>query len=117
LIVGHCLNFSLIHSPILGTFKDGKAIPKTIEDMYLYILQLHKNTKVGIDNIGRSEGIVVRTADRKVVAKIRFEDYERTLGIRGKGVPELNKLLESAIEENDTGRISFLRRLLNILNR
>lgn len=29
-----------------------------------------------------AEGVVVRTADRKAIAKIRFEDYERTLGVK-----------------------------------
>lgn len=28
---------------------------------------------------GRPEGVVVRTRDRRVIAKLRFEDYERTL--------------------------------------
>jgi hypothetical protein len=31
------------------------------------------------DAIGRPEGIVVRSADRTKIAKLRFEDYERTL--------------------------------------
>lgn len=30
------------------------------------------------DGLGRAEGIVVRTPDRKLIAKLRFEDYERT---------------------------------------
>jgi len=33
----------------------------------------------------RSEGVVVRTRDRSKIAKIRFEDYERTLGARDGG--------------------------------
>jgi hypothetical protein len=32
--------------------------------------------------VGRAEGIVIRTPDRKKIAKLRFEDYEKTLGIR-----------------------------------
>lgn len=31
---------------------------------------------------GRAEGVVARTLDRKTIAKIRFEDYERTLGVK-----------------------------------
>jgi hypothetical protein len=31
------------------------------------------------DRKGRPEGVVVRTRDRRVIAKLRFEDYERTL--------------------------------------
>ena len=30
--------------------------------------------------LGRAEGIVARTADRHQIAKLRFEDYQRTLG-------------------------------------
>jgi len=33
---------------------------------------------------GKAEGIVVRTLDRTKIAKLRFEDYERTLRRRGK---------------------------------
>jgi hypothetical protein len=29
---------------------------------------------------GRAEGVVARTTDRKTIAKLRFEDYRRTLG-------------------------------------
>ncbi|WP_284706371.1 hypothetical protein [Micromonospora phytophila] len=28
---------------------------------------------------GRSEGLVLRAADRSVIAKARFQDYERTI--------------------------------------
>jgi len=31
------------------------------------------------DRKGRPEGVVVRTRDRRAIAKLRFEDYERTL--------------------------------------
>ena len=31
------------------------------------------------DRKGRPEGVVVRTRDRRLIAKLRFEDYERTL--------------------------------------
>jgi hypothetical protein len=30
--------------------------------------------------LGRSEGVVVRSSDRRQIAKLRFEDYRRTLG-------------------------------------
>jgi len=40
-----------------------------------------KKTQVGLDEgaQGRPEGLVVRSADRSKIAKIRFEDYERTM--------------------------------------
>ncbi|MEV6967403.1 RNA ligase family protein [Hamadaea sp. NPDC051192] len=36
------------------------------------------------DAAGRAEGIVLRTPDRKAIAKARFQDYERTLKRRGR---------------------------------
>ncbi|QNE42399.1 hypothetical protein F1C16_22545 (plasmid) [Hymenobacter sp. NBH84] len=33
---------------------------------------------------GRAEGVILRTADRSAIVKVRFEDYERTLNQRGK---------------------------------
>jgi hypothetical protein len=36
---------------------------------------------------GRAEGLVLRTSDRAVIAKAKFQDYERTLKRRaGRGV-------------------------------
>ena len=35
--------------------------------------------KLDAGGVGRAEGVVVRTPDRSKIAKIRFEDYERTL--------------------------------------
>ena len=34
--------------------------------------------------MGAAEGIVLRTPDRSVIAKARFQDYERTLKRRAK---------------------------------
>ena len=40
-------------------------------------------TRVALDGEpGKAEGVVVRSSDRKIIAKIRFEDYERTLHIK-----------------------------------
>ena len=37
-------------------------------------------TLVGLDGTdGRAEGLVLRAPDRSVIAKARFQDYERTL--------------------------------------
>lgn len=40
--------------------------------------QLLPQTQVGLDAHGKAEGIVLRTPDRRYIAKARFEDYERT---------------------------------------
>jgi hypothetical protein len=69
--------FDLESAPLL-TNEQGALFPRTIEDTYALLKQFAK-TKVGLDATGRSEGIIVRSADRKQIRKIRFEDYERTL--------------------------------------
>lgn len=57
----------------------GKELPKTLKGVNDWLQQFAK-TKCGLDDGARakSEGVVVRTRDRSKIAKIRFEDYERT---------------------------------------
>ncbi|WP_138754411.1 RNA ligase family protein [Paenibacillus sinopodophylli] len=64
-------------APLLAE-KLGLRLPRTIADIYTFLKQF-EHTQVGIDASGRSEGIIARSADRKQIRKIRFEDYERTL--------------------------------------
>ena len=65
-------------TPRLGTFK---GLPQDLKGMHDF-LKLHApKTLVALDGDAkgiRAEGIVFRTEDRKVIAKARFEDYERT---------------------------------------
>lgn len=65
-----------LQSAPLETIK-GSEFPTSLESTYSY-LKRFENTQVGIDASGKSEGIIVRTTDRKQIRKIRFEDYERT---------------------------------------
>lgn len=60
---------------------DISKLPADIKDMYEYMLQFEK-TLVGLDSVGRSEGIVIRSNDRKYIRKIRFEEYRKTLKIK-----------------------------------
>jgi hypothetical protein len=55
------------------------AIPTGLNDMLPWLHANLPKTLVGIDAEGPGEGIVVRSQDRKTIAKIRFEDYERTI--------------------------------------
>jgi hypothetical protein len=66
-------------TPRLAHLK-GKDIPKTHNDMLEWLQQFAK-TKCRLDDgaNAKSEGVVIRNADRSRIAKIRFEDYERTL--------------------------------------
>ncbi len=58
------------------------GLPQTIEQTYEWLKFYEKSCCNLGGGKGRSEGIVARTADRKVIAKFRFEDYERTLGVK-----------------------------------
>ncbi|WP_339168978.1 RNA ligase family protein [Paenibacillus sp. FSL R10-2796] len=69
-------SIDLQSAPLLETIK-GSEFPTSLESTYSY-LKRFENTQVGIDASGKSEGIIVRTTDRKQIRKIRFEDYERT---------------------------------------
>ncbi|MCM3627868.1 hypothetical protein M3194_10880 [Paenibacillus glycanilyticus] len=66
----------LDYAPLLNEIS-GSEFPISLEDTFRY-LKSFEQTKVGIDAAGKSEGIIVRSADRKQIRKIRFEDYERT---------------------------------------
>lgn len=64
-------------APLLSAIT-GSEFPRTLEDTFKW-LKNFEQTKVGIDLTGKSEGVIVRTSDRKQIRKIRFDDYERTL--------------------------------------
>jgi hypothetical protein len=67
--------------PRLGTM-DGSKLPTDIGGMNAWLGSMLPRTFVSLDEEetnGKAEGIVLRSADRSVIAKARFEDYERTL--------------------------------------
>lgn len=72
-------------APDLGT---GSAadLPITIEDTHAFLTETLPTTLVALDDGAgrRPEGIVLRTPDRKWIAKARFTDYARTLKRRKK---------------------------------
>lgn len=67
-------------TPRLGTVA-ASSLPSTLEDTHKWLAGLLTATGVALDEgaLGRPEGIVLRTEDRSVIAKARFQDYERTL--------------------------------------
>ena len=65
--------------PSLG---QAEALPTSIEATYEWLKQFEKSKCDLGGGQGRAEGVVARTADRKTIAKFRFEDYERTLGVK-----------------------------------
>lgn len=59
---------------------EADALPTDLEDMHKLLQAYLPVTQARLDTggLGNSEGIVLRTADRGVIAKARFEDYART---------------------------------------
>lgn len=58
---------------------DGGALPTGIEGMREF-MEAHRTTSVATSGEpGLNEGIVLRSADRRVISKARFQDYDRTL--------------------------------------
>ena len=56
---------------------DGSELPTTLKETFEWLGQF-KNTQAGINHTGTAEGVIVRDNARKLIRKIRFEDYERT---------------------------------------
>ena len=68
-------------TPRMGEFE----LPTSIEDTMAWLKERFPSGSMAtLDGAGKGqpEGVVVRTKDRSSIAKIRFEDYQRTLGSR-----------------------------------
>lgn len=66
---------------VAGIRLKGGDLPTSTEDMEAMLGDLLPDgTMAGLDDAagGKAEGVVVRTKDRSLIAKIRFEDYQRT---------------------------------------
>lgn len=70
----------LSSTPRLFTM-DAAGLPTGIEGMHAFLGEHLPGTLAALDETakGTPEGIVLRTPDRAVIAKARFQDYERTL--------------------------------------
>jgi len=70
-------------TPRLGTVP-AEQLPTTLEGTLDWLTGTLPGTLVALDERagGRAEGIVLRTTDRSVIAKARFQDYERTIKAR-----------------------------------
>ena len=60
---------------------DGSELPRSVSDTAVWMKNNLDSTNVAIDERagGSAEGMVFRSQDRSVIAKARFEDYNRTL--------------------------------------
>lgn len=65
----------------------GDVLPRTVDGMYELLKAQLPGTLVALDDSGKgaAEGIVLRSPDRRVIAKARFQDYERALKRRARG--------------------------------
>ncbi|MFI5986809.1 RNA ligase family protein [Streptomyces sp. NPDC051555] len=70
-------------TPRLGTIP-ASEVPTGIEAMHAFLTSRIPATNVALDSEAgrRPEGLVLRTHDRKVIAKARLADYESTLRLR-----------------------------------
>jgi hypothetical protein len=59
---------------------DGTALPQDLHYMYDWLNDVLPKSYAQLDESGkrRGEGVVIRSTDRKTIAKARFQDYERT---------------------------------------
>lgn len=64
---------------------DAGDLPSSIIEMSAFLKEKLPSSQSTLDEEagGRGEGVVLRTRSRSVIAKARFEDYERTLKRRG----------------------------------
>jgi hypothetical protein len=71
-------HFGIQMTPRLATLN---KLPTDHDSMYILLNDLAKETKCALDEGARkfSEGIVFRTENRDIIAKARFEDYEKTI--------------------------------------
>lgn len=60
---------------------DASALPRDLAEAHAFMKGVLAQSLCALDEDagGKPEGIVVRTPDRSTIAKLRFEDYERTL--------------------------------------
>lgn len=60
-------------------------VPLSIDDTLAYLKASIAKSQCTLDATapGMPEGLVIRKADRSLIAKLRFEDYERTIRKRG----------------------------------
>lgn len=60
-------------------------LPDTIQDAATWLYAQHTVTTAATSSggVGSSEGVVLRSADRSIIAKLRLEDYEKALRRRG----------------------------------
>ncbi|WP_437477398.1 RNA ligase family protein [Sorangium sp. So ce1014] len=80
LTAAHAEGLGIEPTPRLGTVT-AQEIPMSIQDTAAWLASKLDRTRCALDDGagGAPEGIIARSADRSRIAKLRFEDYRRTL--------------------------------------
>lgn len=75
---GFCKEYVLMRVPYICT-ANGAEIPTSLQDTWDW-MQPFAQSVAGIDDggLGNSEGVVIRTKDRGLIRKLRFEEYQKT---------------------------------------
>lgn len=60
---------------------DQRDLPREVKPMRDFLEEHCARTNVGTNPAGRSEGLVLRSPGREVIAKVRFTNYDRTLQV------------------------------------
>lgn len=93
LLEGEFLEFAFVEGldwvPRLDTLRADEDLPTGLADTRACLADLLPTTRVALDDDagGQPEGIVFRSLDRSVIAKARFQDYDRTLRKLNQGKP------------------------------
>jgi len=74
--------------PTAPRLKVTRPLPTSIVDTFEWLMEVMPRSLCMLDPKGtaKPEGVVVRTPDRRKIAKIRYEDYERTARLEAKKV-------------------------------
>lgn len=73
-----CSRFNLTTVPHLRTIL-GNEIPISLQDTWDWMQQFKtSNAVIDEGGLGNAEGIVIRNADRSLIRKLRFEDYQKS---------------------------------------
>ena len=83
-LMNFCEAFDLERTPIWGTY-DASDIPTQVEDTLNWMEEnftqsrsiLGEKPENANQLFGRAEGVVIRTPDRSMIRKLRFEDYRK----------------------------------------
>lgn len=76
-IIEYCIRLGVPSVPY-AEIVSGSTIPTSLSETYGWLMKYEQTNAAICGDPGRAEGVVLRTGDRSLIRKIRFEDYERT---------------------------------------